>query len=75
VIGLELDRAVHALTSELQAAQSRLDHALLLARDGTTNDERIKLLTSSASGLQRMLDAIETATTPDPVDTTEPDTR
>jgi hypothetical protein len=67
VIGLELDRAVHALQSELQAAQSRLDHALLLARDeATTNDERIKLLTSSASGLQRMLDQIETATTPDP---------
>ncbi len=65
MITLELDRAVHALGSDLQAARSRLDHLLLLAKDGTTNDERIKLLTRAASGLAGMLETIELATRPD----------
>jgi hypothetical protein len=65
MISLELETAYHDLANALQVVRLRLDHVLLLAKSDTTNDERIKLLTSSASALATMLESIEIATRPD----------
>lgn len=65
MISLEQGEAVHDLANALQTARAKLDHALLLIRLGTTNDERIKLLTASASALAIMLEGIEIATRPE----------
>lgn len=58
-------QAAHDVAGALQLVGSRLDAFLLEARVDLSNDDRIRLLSPIASGLARLLEAIDVATKPE----------